>query len=257
MKRLNGLAIGTGLIVAGAVGGVALAAAYGSPSPAATEATPPQTDHIGDWGAMMGGKGAESPAESGMMTTAMNRFMGHARSAWGRAGWAGGAMMATSGGVPWTPAQVGQLVRQSAQQATIDHATNTVTYHGAHPVLVVLAAPAALHGPGMPWEIDGLINPTVVIPPGARVTVVLINGDQGDLHGFEVTTASPPFGEMAMMQGPVAFSGSFIPPIWPETGQGQYHRSTTFIAAVAGTYHYLCPVPGHAEAGMAGTLVVS
>jgi nitrite reductase (NO-forming) len=35
------------------------------------------------------------------------------------------------------------------------------------------------------------------------------------------------------------------------------HAGTlTFTATTPGTYHYLCPVPGHAQKGMAGTLAV-
>ena len=31
----------------------------------------------------------------------------------------------------------------------------------------------------------------------------------------------------------------------------------TFTASAAGTYQYLCPVPGHAQKGMAGSLVIN
>jgi nitrite reductase (NO-forming) len=35
------------------------------------------------------------------------------------------------------------------------------------------------------------------------------------------------------------------------------HTGTvTFTASQAGTYHYLCPVPGHAQKGMAGAFTV-
>ncbi len=165
-------------------------------------------------------------------------------------------MGAASGSV-WTPAQVAKLVQQSEHGVTIDRTTNTITYHSTQDLLVPLAAPAALHIKGMQWEIDGLINPKVVVPQGAQITVDLVNADQGYMHGFEVTTARPPFREMAMMQGPAAFSGAFIMPILPETSQGQYHRSTQFTATKAGTYSYICPVPGHAAQGMAGQFVVS
>ena len=35
-----------------------------------------------------------------------------------------------------------------------------------------------------------------------------------------------------------------------------YGRTLKFVAPPVGTYHYLCPVPGHAQQGMWGTLVV-
>ena len=101
-------------------------------------------------------------------------------------------MGAVSGSV-WTPAHVAKLVQQSEQGAIIDRTTNTITYPSMQDLLVPLAAPAALHSKGMQWEIDGLINPKVVVPQGAQITVDVVNADQGYMHGFEVTTARPPF----------------------------------------------------------------
>jgi plastocyanin len=34
------------------------------------------------------------------------------------------------------------------------------------------------------------------------------------------------------------------------------HRTIAFTATRPGTYHYLCPVPGHAHKGMTGTFTV-
>ncbi len=249
MQKRSGLIVGIGLLVVGALGGVALAAT-GSATSEAPAATP-----IVD--AMMGGSGrGGSSGFGGMMGSAMNQYLGNTHSVMGDVG-SGGNMMGTASGSVWTSAQVAALVQKSERGVTIDRATNTITYHSTQDLLVPLAAPAALHIKGMQWEIDGLINPKVVVPQGAQITVDLVNADQGYMHGFEVTTARPPFREMAMMQGPAAFSGAFIMPILPETSQGQYHRSTQFTATKAGTYSYICPVPGHAAQGMAGQFVVS
>lgn len=76
------------------------------------------------------------------------------------------------------------------------------------------------------------------------------------MHGFDLTRSAPPFGWMAMMQAPPALPGSFIMPIPPETTNGQYMASTAFTASQPGTYYYLCPVPGHAQRGMFGKLVI-
>ena len=40
------------------------------------------------------------------------------------------------------------------------------------------------------------------------------------------------------------------------THRWRIHSTAWFTAARAGTYHYLCPLPGHAEMGMVGTFVV-
>ena len=41
------------------------------------------------------------------------------------------------------------------------------------------------------------------------------------------------------------------------TAAGMHAGTFTFTASTPGTYHYLCPVPGHAQHGMAGTFTVS
>ncbi len=250
MKRWGGLTVGLGLLAVGALGGVAFAATHSAM--VGTTGSP-----MGDGGGLSTMMGGSTSGFDGKMASTMNQYMGNTHAVMGAVGPGAGGMMGTASGSVWTPAHVAALVRQSEQGVTIDRVTNTITYHGTHDLLVPLAAPAALHLSGMQWEIDGLINPTVVVRNGAQVTVDLVNADRGYMHGFAVTKASPPFHEMAMMQGTAAFSGSFIMPILPETSQGQYHRSTQFAATTAGTYHYICPVPGHAAHGMAGKFVVS
>lgn len=151
--------------------------------------------------------------------------------------------------------QLAQLVRQGERGAVINRLADSVSYSGKNVTLVALASP---HGePNMTWEIDGLVNPTVRVPAGADVRVVLVNTDWGYMHGFELTTTSPPYSFMAMMD---INSDFLLMPLPERTTQalstarypvrsGQPHLS-------AGTYHYLCPVPGHAEQGMYGTLKV-
>ena len=224
-KRLNGFMIGIFLVTVGILGGVTYAATQGS---SISREMTSMFFYLGDHGT--------------------NQRSG---SSFGAGGMMGGAL-----GSVWTPSKVSALVKQSEKGVTLNKTTNTITYHSRHVLLVPLAAPAALHVSGMQWEIDGLINPTVVIPKGAHVTVDLVNADQGYMHGFEITTAEPPFIRMAMGQGSIAFARAFVMPIPPETTQGQYHRSTQFAASKAGTYYYICPVPGHAAAGMAGRFIV-
>ena len=43
---------------------------------------------------------------------------------------------------------------------------------------------------------------------------------------------------------------------WKATSAGMHAGTLTFTASTAGTYHYLCPVPGHAQKGMVGTFQV-
>ena len=73
-------------------------------------------------------------------------------------------------------------------------------------------------------------------------------------HGL-VITASAARSPMPMMTAAPAFParryGSSATP--PPPG---CTPTLTFTAATPGTYQYLCPVPGHAEKGMAGAFTI-
>ncbi len=155
-----------------------------------------------------------------------------------------------------TNAGLSTLVSRGKQGASIDQNTNTATYTGRSVTLVALASP---HGkPNMTWEIDGLVNPTVVMRPGTQVDVVLVNTDWGYMHGFELTVTPPPYPSMAMAGVTDDF---FLMPLPPrtttDTSSASYYTRSANLIAASGTYHYLCPVPGHAAMGMFGMIVVS
>ena len=160
----------------------------------------------------------------------------------------GGPIQSTS------PSAAGALSQQAAATATIDRQTNTITYHGAQVQIVALASPDT--GPDMTWNVDGLVNPTIVIPKGAAVTVDFFNADTGTPHGWELTATPPPYQYMAMMYAGVALPGAFAMPVGGATAQTWFGRTVQFAAADAGTFYYLCPVPGHAAQGMFGKLVI-
>ncbi len=170
-----------------------------------------------------------------------------------------GAMMgsssATGGPVrSATPVTVRTLSTRLAATASIDRQTNTVVYGTKRVLLVALASPEG--GPDMTWNIDGLVNPTVVIPQGARVTVDFFNADADHEHGWELTRQPPPYQYMTMMYAAVAQSGAFAMPVGEATSSRWFGRTLHFTASTSGTFYYLCPVPGHAQKGMYGRLVV-
>ncbi len=198
----------------------------------------------GGYGMMGGGSGA-----AGRMGGGYGRMGGGS----GTASRMGGRMNAYSS--LDSSASLNQQIALGKQGAVIDQKTNTITYSGGSINLVALASP---HGkPNMTWEIDGLVNPTIIVPSSANVQVTLVNTDWGYMHGFEVTSTAPPYGIMAMM----SVNSDFLLMPLPErttkalatarydTRSGQLHLSK-------GTYHYLCPMPGHANQGMYGTLKV-
>jgi hypothetical protein len=62
---------------------------------------------------------------------------------------------------------------------------------------------------------------------------------------------------MPMMTAGPAFSGSALWFLGEPSSAGLHVGTLRFTAATAGTYEYLCPVPGHAQRGMVGSFVVS
>ena len=82
--------------------------------------------------------------------------------------------------------------------------------------------------------IKGQVAPELKVPEGAVVAITVINGD-GAMHDFAV----PEFG---------AQSDQLV-------GEGSA-TTVVFRATKAGTFEYLCTIPGHKAAGMFGKLVV-
>lgn len=153
------------------------------------------------------------------------------------------------------------VIRESGQGATVDTATNTVSYQGTHVTIDVIAVQ-----PGKPdttFEVAGLADPTVKVPLGATVTLDLVNMDYGsDMpHGLVLTRLPPPYPytPMPLMMSGGLFSG--IPPLAARTDEdlqsARYaSASMQFRADAPGTYYYVCQVPGHAQHGMYGKLVI-
>ncbi len=190
-------------------------------------------------------------------------WAGHQGGAWGEAAPSAAPVPnagAIPSGVPFAsavplpsaaPAPTSSAAEPSG--ATVDPATNTLTFRSASVALTVLAAPPG--GPDQTFQVAGMTDPTIVVPQGAQVTLHFINADQGMPHDWLLSTASPPFPYMAAMYGP-ATAGAFAPILGEATSSSSPSETVRFIAAEAGRFTYLCTVPGHAQEGMFGTFVV-
>ena len=227
------------LIGAGAgAGGLALADTHGtrsSPSPAVAPGGP-STGGSGQPGGDMMGNG-EGAAHGGAM-------MG------------GGSEIAHGAPGGLVPASRMEALAADARRSA-GHTGSTLVYRSQQVTLVALGAPGSR--PGMYWQLDGVDGPggpTVSVPAGATLTVDFADGDPGHPHGFELTTAAPPYGRMAMMAGSVAAPGAFIMPVPAPDGNLWYAATIRFRAPRAGAYYIICPVPGHAQQGMWAKLVV-
>jgi hypothetical protein len=95
-----------------------------------------------------------------------------------------GSLFADAPGAPISPAQAATLGDQVRAGATVDRAANRITFTTKTVRFTVLASPAA--GPDETFRIAGLVNPTIVMPEGAKVTVGVINADSDTAHGLVV-----------------------------------------------------------------------
>lgn len=138
--------------------------------------------------------------------------------------------------------------------ATVDRASNQIRFTGSDVKFTMIASPDT--GPDMTFQIAGLADPTITMPVDATATIRLVNGDQDTSHGWEVAAGGPPFPYMPMMDITPAFAGSLAPPLGDASSTTWPAETITFKATAAGTYRYLCPVPGHAQQGMHGDFEV-
>jgi nitrite reductase (NO-forming) len=90
---------------------------------------------------------------------------------------------------------------------------------------------------GVGGEIDGQVNPDLIVRPGSSVIITLLNGD-GMQHDLIIPDLN--------FKTPMVHSKDDKVGVVFEVGEG-----------ISGTYPYFCSVAGHRQAGMEGRLIVS
>ncbi len=277
--------IGTAAITAAGLGAGAAITACGptakAPAAAATPAAAPAPGgsaysyyrsmmrrlYPGSSGSMMGG----GTSYGWMMGGAGYRWMtgGLAAPAWMRGhalpgfmmgttrdpGKIMGALFADAPGPRVTSAGATRAGSQLPAGATVSRARHTITFSGASVSLTIVASPAG--GPDETFRIAGMVNPAIVVPAGAHISIQVINADPDTAHGLAVTASDATSSWMPMMTARPAFPGSALWFLGNPTAAGMHAGTLAFTASTPGTYRYLCPVPGHAQKGMAGTFTVS
>ena len=148
--------------------------------------------------------------------------------------------------------QVKALSEQEPAGASIDTRTDTITFHTTAVSLTVVAITPGK--PDMTFTIAGLTDPAIIVPQGAQVTVRFINNDTDEAHGWLITGSGPPFG-LGQPTAP-AIAGAFAGVIGDPTAAGDGANTITFTSGGAGSYDYICPMPGHAQMGMHGSFTV-
>jgi len=166
-----------------------------------------------------------------------------------------GRLWADAPGPRVTPAQAARAGTQIPPGAHINQAARTITFTTGSVRLAAVASPAG--GPDETFRIAGMVNPKITVPPGAQVSIQVINADPDTAHGLVITKGQSQSSWMPMMTSRPAFTGSALWFLGNPTTAGMHAGTLTFTAAAPGTYHYLCPVPGHAQKGMTGLFTVS
>jgi len=166
-----------------------------------------------------------------------------------------GRLWADAPGPRVTPAQAARAGTQIPPGAHINQAARTITFTTGSVRLAAVASPAG--GPDETFRIAGMVNPKITVPAGAQVSIQVINADPDTAHGLVITSGPGQSSWMPMMTSRPAFSGSALWFLGNPTAAGMHAGTLTFTAATPGTYHYLCPVPGHAQKGMTGLFTVS
>jgi rusticyanin len=165
-----------------------------------------------------------------------------------------GSLWANAPGPRVSAAQAAALGSQVPAGAQAGKAANAITFTTTTVRLTILASPAG--SPDETFRAAGLVNPDIIVPAGARVTIQVINADPGTAHGLVITAGDASTAWMPMMTAWPAFTGSALWFLGNPTPAGLHEGTITFTATAPGTYHYLCPVPGHAQKGMTGTFTV-
>lgn len=130
-------------------------------------------------------------------------------------------------------------------------ANGTLTYGGDSIRILVLMGPMSKGLSMYSFVIDNFTNPTLVLPRGAEVTMLVVNVDTDGYHGLTLTTVPPtyPYNLMPTMMDSFA-SSSVLP---PSSSSGFASQQISFT--VDGGMYYVCPVPGHAQSGMYGQIM--
>jgi rusticyanin len=165
-----------------------------------------------------------------------------------------GRLFADAPGPRVSPSEAVSLGNQVPAGATVDVGANRITFGGTPVHVTVMASPPG--NPDETFRAAGLVNPTIVVPHRAHVTLTLVNADPDTAHGLVVTSTRADSSYMPMMTTQEAFSGAAVWFLGNPTSAGMHEGSMTFTASTPGTYQYLCPVPGHTQKGMIGSFVV-
>jgi plastocyanin len=196
---------------------------------------------------MMGGTTAPGWMDGGSLPAAM---MGTSKDA----GAVMGRLFADAPGDRVSASAAAQLGNARPADAIVDAKDHRITFSGKMVHLTALANPAG--GPNDTFRIAGLVDPTIAVRAGSRVSIEVVNADTDAANGLAVVAEGSAAASMPMQTAAPSFGGSALWFLGNPTFAGMHAGTLAFTAGRAGSYQYLCPVPGHAKGGMVGAFVV-
>ncbi len=153
-----------------------------------------------------------------------------------------------------SPLRISQtdLERMMSGANTTTYATNNTIWVGSGMSrLVFVAAPP---GHDEIFVINGLLNPTIHVSRGSKLTITVVNEDPGMYHNLALSTREPPHSSMPMMNHMGGPRTNMLSP----SGTSYYWSQDMAIAKIPpGQYWYLCEYPNHANEGMFGSVIIS
>jgi rusticyanin len=125
---------------------------------------------------------------------------------------------------------------------------NTLTFTQNEIQLVVRTGP---DDDMLSYRIQGLRNPTIVVPEMTTIKVLFINVDEDMSHDFRFGAVNPPF-----KAHPDVSKTAGSDQLLPEAEEVYNAQEFSYHVHSKSTFHYFCSVGSHAKGGMWGAVVV-
>lgn len=139
--------------------------------------------------------------------------------------------------------------KKKATTGSIGSDKKSITFSANSARLVVETGPK---NDMMSYRIQGLRNPPLLVKPGATLHVLFVNTDDDMLHSLRFTSKVTPFDAKIGLKGSVGSAD-----LKPMSGKSLFGQEFTVkVPSKKGSYSYICTTPGHAAAGMYGTITV-
>ncbi len=146
-----------------------------------------------------------------------------------------------------TSAQL-DAAEKTRTDGVIDKDKNTLTFSQNDIQLVVRTGP---DDDMLSYRIQGLRNPTIVVPVMTTIKVLFVNTDEDMSHDFRLGIAKVPF-----TAHPDVSKTAGSDQLLPEAQETYNAQEFSYHVHSKSTFQYFCSVSSHAKNGMWGTVVV-